>query len=76
MTLELEGRIVSDWVALLEDECLSALRDAPKVVLDLSAVAFIDRAGVKILRRLATHNLAIVNASPFVAHLLRADLDQ
>lgn len=75
-TLKLEGSIVADWVALLEDECLCALRDTRTLVLDLSAVTFVDRAGATMLRSIARENLEIVHASPLVAELLRAGVDQ
>ncbi len=74
--LKLEGRVVSDWVALLENECLKSLRKEHTVVLDFSAVAFVDGAGVAMLRKIATDSLQIVNASPLVEHLLRGECDQ
>lgn len=61
---------------MLEDECLRALRETHTLVLDVSAVTFIDSAGVTMLRRIARENLEIVYASPLVAELLRAGVDQ
>lgn len=72
MTLVLEGRIVSDWVALLEDECVGAFGEKRDVILDFSAVLFIDGRGVEMLRRIVTKHLQIINASPLVEDLLQA----
>lgn len=74
--LKLEGRIVCDWVALLENECLTCLRKEQTVVLDFSAVTFIDCAGVAMLRKISTDSLQIVNASPLIEDLLRGECDQ
>ncbi len=76
VTLKLEGRIVSDWVGVLEQECLESLREKGKVILDFSAVTFIDSRGIAMLRRIATGNLEIVNASLLVDDLLQAGGDE
>ena len=68
--LKLEGRIVLDWVALLEHECLESLRTGHTVVLDFAAVTFVDCAGAAMLRKM-TDGLQIVNVSPLVEDLLR-----
>lgn len=75
MTLVLEGQVMSEWVALLEHECVRALGEKPNVVLDFSAVRFIDGRGVAMLKRIATKHLQIVNASPLVEELLQAGGD-
>jgi anti-anti-sigma regulatory factor len=74
-TLSVEGRIVSEWVAVLEHECRQALRDTPRVQLDLAAVTFIDARGVEVLRRLVTEGVAVVNSREFIAALLNRDGD-
>ena len=74
-TLSVEGRIVSDWVAVLEHECRQALRDTPRVRLDLAAVTFIDARGVEVLRRLVIGGVAVVNCREFVDALLNGDGD-
>lgn len=74
-TLKLEGRVVSDWVAPLEHECVRALGESRKVVLDFSGVTFIDGRGLEMLNRIARANLEIVNASLLVADLLEAGED-
>lgn len=70
MILKLEGRIAEDWVALLEQECLRSLRGKKTVVLDLSAVTFIERRGVEMLKRIATKRLRIANSPPLIEDLL------
>lgn len=74
-TLAAEGRIVAEWVALLEHECREALRDTPRVQLDLAAVTFIDARGVEVLRRLVTEGVAVVNCREFIDALLNGDGD-
>jgi len=74
-TLSVEGRIVSDWVAVLEHECRQALRDTPGVQLDLAAVTFIDARGVEMLRRLVIGGVAVVNCRELVDALLNGEGD-
>jgi anti-anti-sigma regulatory factor len=74
-TLLVEGRIVSEWVAVVERECRQALRDTPRVQLDLAAVTFIDTRGVEVLRCLVTEGVAIVNCREFIDALLTGDQD-
>ncbi len=71
VTLKLEGRIVSDWVAVLERECLRFLQEKQKVLLDFSGVTFIDGRGVEMLKRITSENLKILNCSPLLADLLQ-----
>ncbi len=73
-TLHVEGRIVSEWVSVLEDECRDALRAAERVRLDLSGVTFVDPRGVRLLRHLAGEPVTIVNCAEFVDALLKGDV--
>lgn len=75
VALKLEGRIVSDWVAVLEHECIRSLGERRNVVLDFSAVTFVGGRGVQMLKRIATEHLQIVNVSPLVKDLLQAGED-
>ena len=52
ITLVLEGNVASKWVAVLEDECLRSLKEAPEVVLDFSSVGYVDPSGVEAVGRL------------------------
>jgi len=79
-TLRLEGSVTAEWVALLENECLSLLRIRRAVRLDLAGVGFVDRAGVESLGRLGRAGIEIrcrpgVVASVLVAEGVRVALD-
>jgi len=73
VTLLLQGRIVSDWVVVLERECEEAHRSGLRVALDFSDVKFIDRSGFAALSRLASAGVAIVGHSPLVAAMLEQE---
>jgi len=70
-TLRVEGRVVAEWVPVLERECWLALQENLHVRLDLSAVTFVDRRGVAALRHLDADDLEIVNCPEFIGELLR-----
>ncbi len=71
VTLKLEGKIASDWVSLLERECLGVLQGERKVVLDLSDVTFVDGGGVEILGRMAAEGIHVINCAAPIEDLLR-----
>jgi len=71
VTLKVEGRIVSEWVQVLERECLEGLRKKREVVLDFADVAFVDGQGIRMLRRLRTRAVQLVNVSALLEDLLR-----
>jgi len=70
LTLILEGNIASDWVSVLEKECLNAMEETPVVRLDFSEVTSLDRRGVELLRRLQKAGVQIVHASSVIKGLL------
>ena len=70
MALILQGRIVGDWAELLERECQELLRSGLHVVLDLSEVVFIGRAGLQVLGRLGPTGVRIIGCSPLIAATL------
>jgi len=70
-TLRVEGRIVTQWVSLLERECWLSLEDNRRVRLDLSSVTFIDSRGVALLRHLGTKEFEVINCPEFIKELLR-----
>ena len=73
-TLHVEGRIVSDWVSVLQEECSRVLQESGRRLrLDLGAVTFIDPRGVLALRWLTTKGVAIVNSQAFIDALLNGD---
>ena len=71
VTLKLEGRIVSDWVSVLERECLTWLQETRQVILEVAEVTFIDRSGLEMLRRIISPQLQIINASALIEELLQ-----
>lgn len=70
-TLRVEGRVVADWVPVLERECWLALEENLRVRLDLSAVTFVDGRGVATLRHLGAKDVEIINCPEFIGELLR-----
>ena len=70
-TLRVEGRVVAEWVPVLERECRRALQQNRHVQLDLSAVTFIDGRGVAALRHLGANDLEMINCPEFIEELLR-----
>ncbi len=71
VTLKLEGKIASDWVSLLERECLGVLQEKRKVGLDLSDVTFVDGSGVEMLGRMEAEGIHVINCSAPIEDLLK-----
>jgi ABC-type transporter Mla MlaB component len=69
--LYLEGHLVGPWVQELRLSCDHALHESKRLTLDLSAVSFVDRDGIALLRELKACDVAISNCSAFVAHQIR-----
>jgi anti-anti-sigma regulatory factor len=72
--LKLEGKLRGPWVEELARAArlLMAEGNGP-IRLDLSAVTFVDEAGVRLLRELMCQGVAIAATSGFVAALLRLE---
>jgi anti-anti-sigma regulatory factor len=68
--LRLEGRVVAEVAAVLEQECSELLRSLDEVSLDLVGVSFVDRAGVEVLQRLSRAGAEILCPSGPVASVL------
>ena len=71
--LLLEGQIVDQWVRLLEEECLQLLGTRCRVLLDLSAVSYLDRHAARLLRELESRSVRLINCPPLVDELVRED---
>lgn len=71
VTLKLEGRIVGEWIDVLERECKVCLGQRRKLILDLSAVSFVDDRGVKILKAMQGDWVHLIGCSLFLSELLR-----
>ena len=70
-TVRLEGRLVGPWLRQLQLSCEQVLDESKQLTLDLTAVSFVDRDGVTLLRELKVSGVAITNCSPFIAHQLK-----
>ena len=68
--LRLEGRIVGDWVLLLEEELLRSDASSQRVVLDLTGVAFANEAALAVLRRALSAGARLLGCSPLISALL------
>ena len=69
VTLVLEGRIVAQWVALLERESAALLAEYEKVRLDLANVTYVDDGGREAMQRLRSQ-VEITNCPPLIRQLL------
>ena len=70
VTLKLEGKIVSDWVELLEREIRTLLNEGRTVKLDCSGVKYVDERAVALLRSMAGRKLKIVNTTALIEDLM------
>jgi anti-anti-sigma regulatory factor len=71
--LLLEGRIVAQWVGLLEEECVGLLAADQRLLLDLSGVSYLDRRAARLLRDLVGRSVKLINCPPLVEALIRED---
>jgi ABC-type transporter Mla MlaB component len=72
-TLRVEGKLVGPWVGALEEACVEQAASEGGVHLDLSAVSFVDAAGVKLLRELLSREIKLSACSQLVAELLQTE---
>lgn len=73
LRIKVEGRLVAEWVPVLETETLALLEQCRQVQLNLAGVNFVDATGVAALRRLVTRGVSMINATPLVKALLNID---
>lgn len=73
--LRLEGKLLGPWTSELVRACRPARGAAGQTSLDLSAITFIDTAGVVALRELQRMGVMIGRSSPFVAEMLSRGRD-
>jgi len=71
LKLKLEGRIVSEWVSILEEQILECLKKTQKVLLDFSELRFVDKDGVEMLRRMPSEKIEIINCPGFIEEFLK-----
>jgi len=70
VTMKLEGKLASDWVPLLEGECLTCLKENRKVFLDFSEVTFVDGRGAEMVNKLAGEGIKVVDCCELIKELL------
>ena len=63
---KLEGRLVGQWVTLLQNMCATHDGVGKPLALDLSAVTFASKDGVCLLRCLAQRGVECILCSPFL----------
>jgi anti-anti-sigma regulatory factor len=68
-TVRATGRLTGPWVAEFERALSDYATDAP-VVIDLTDVSFVDRAGIALLRMLRRRTQVKLRCSAFVAEQL------
>lgn len=68
--MAIEGRIVSEWINVVETECQALLLRKQNVLLDLSGVNYVERKGVRMIRRLLCKGCRVVNCPPFIHQVL------
>ena len=70
--LRVEGRVTDGWVAELRKTCdLQGLGDGIRLTLDLADVAFVDAAGIELLKELRSSRVTLLNPSSLVAEQLK-----
>ncbi len=73
VTLRVEGQIVAEWAACLDEECAALLREVRTILLDLADVTRIDARGVEVVNRLALEKVTVVNCSPHIQDCLSSE---
>lgn len=69
--LRVEGRIVDEWGAVLEEECVKSMASAVPGELDLSGTTHVDHRGFETLRSLSERGFRIVGENPLIAEIRR-----
>lgn len=67
--LELEGRLIGQWVALLRES--AAPLDANSFALELAGVTFVDHAGLELLHHWQARGIKLLNCPLFLQEMLR-----
>ena len=67
--LKVEGNVVAEWRAFLEHECQALLQHHRPLRLDLSAVSYVDREGLRMLRAFPPDQLILEGCSPLLQEL-------
>jgi anti-anti-sigma regulatory factor len=68
--LLVSGRLMDAWVAGFEAACLQRLRAGMSLTVDLRELTFVDAAGIKVVRRLASQGVEFIGGSAFIRQRL------
>ncbi|HET7539416.1 MAG TPA: hypothetical protein VFK05_06070 [Polyangiaceae bacterium] len=68
--LRVEGRLVGDWVEVLQVEVELAQQQSTGLELDLAGVEFADSEALSLLLRLEERGVKLVDCSPLLTSLL------
>jgi hypothetical protein len=69
-TIKLEGKLLGPWVEEVRKACGTV--PSGRTSIDLSALAFVDGAGERLLRDLIGRGIEVVACSNYIAELLRS----
>jgi ABC-type transporter Mla MlaB component len=67
-----EGRLVGDWVQVLQAEIDQAQARAPAIELDLAGVEFADSQGLSLLVEVESRGVELIACSPLLISLLES----
>lgn len=70
--LTLDGWLMGQEVAFLEEQAAPWLQETRRLVLDLQGVQFIDREGIALLKRWVEKGVVLRGGIPFIQALLAA----
>ena len=71
--LQLEGKLIAEWVGELSREINGDLETAASICLDLAQVHFVDRAGHALLLDLLQRGVKVASCSSYLSELLHLE---
>ncbi|HEY6122330.1 MAG TPA: hypothetical protein VIV66_20405 [Pyrinomonadaceae bacterium] len=71
ITLQLDGRVVGQWIELLSESAEAVLEEGLRLTLDLKNICFIDCEGLALIKSLMSRGVRQVYAPLFVAEQLK-----
>lgn len=71
VTMTLEGRVVAEWVMLLEQECTRHQQHERRIVLQCDGVTYVDASGSAMLQRLQSQGVEIRGCSALIDSLIK-----
>lgn len=71
--LRFEGKLTEPWLEACHQARRAVSLSTPRILLDLSAITFIDAAGIRLLQQWIEDGLQVAARSNFVAELLQLE---